>query len=191
MISYVYILKFSNGKLYVGVSVDPKQRLRTHLKSNTVLRGAFQKHGQPELLVVFRGEREKCFENEQYLTDLLQTVVPNGYNLQRGGTGGSVPSELSRLRMSKAKQGKKVLAKTKARMMAAHKNRLPISEETRCRMSESAKRRGASDAVMVKLQEGRRQKTAEGIAANTRRKLSEAAIRQWVRWRGQQSPQSA
>lgn len=184
MANYVYILRFSNEKLYIGVSVNPKRRLAEHRRTNVLVGHAVRKYGEPELLLIYKGDRIQCFVEEQYLVDLFNTLPPNGYNLQRGGTGGSAPGPESRAKMVAAKQGRKISDETKSRMRATHKDRKPISEETRKRISKAAKRRGIMPSTLAASIEARKGKA---LSAGTRKKLSKAAKDQWARWRAEKS----
>ncbi len=100
---HVYILAFSSEKIYVGVSVDPENRLNQHRKRKTSLVfHAIEKHGEPRLIRIAKGSRAECYELEEHLVDTLNTLAPNGYNLVRGGRGGLGQSEESRQRKSEA-----------------------------------------------------------------------------------------
>lgn len=188
MFSYVYILRFVNKKLYIGVSVNPKRRVVEHLRENKIVGHAAKKYGIPELLIVWSGLRVECFEYEQYLVDALSTIIPNGYNLQRGGEGGSVPSTESRAKMATARIGCKLSIETRQRMVESHKKRKPISKETRNKLSKAAKnRKPISKATRIKLSlAGQGRYTSH----ETRKKLSDAARHQWAQWRAEKSHQS-
>lgn len=140
--AFVYCLEFPNGKRYVGVSSDPSRRYAEHRSANTPCGHAFRKHGNPTLHVLVKARRDYCMELEARLTDKWGTVTPGGYNLQRGGTGGSVPCAESREKMRLAQTGKKRPEATRERMSRAQQNRPPVSEETRARLREAAKKRG-------------------------------------------------
>ena len=147
-VCHIYRLIFPNGKMYVGVTVDVPGRVCSHAKNDTPCGYAIRKYGSPKVEVLLIAEREYCMKMEGELTRLWNTVAPNGYNQQHGGHGGSVPSEMSRQRMSEAHKGNRHSTKTKVKMKKAHKNRPLISEETRQRLSQAAKRRGMSRSVI-------------------------------------------
>lgn len=177
----VYCLTFPNGKQYIGVSVDPVIRMFGHRRNQGLLGHAIRKHGEPEMRILLVGSREYCMLMEGRLTDGYNTVVPNGYNLQRGGTGGSIPSEMSKQRMSEAHMGYRASGETKAKMRAVAKNRLPISEETRQRISVSAKKRGMPRAVIEAgaiSNRGKRQSEERRAATSKRMKIWWANRRQ-------------
>lgn len=179
--AFVYCLEFPNGKKYVGVSLDPQRRYAEHRNPNTPCGHAFRKHGNPKLQVLVKSSREYCMELEARLTDKWGTVTPGGYNLQRGGTGGSVPCAESREKMRKAQTGKKHAETTLAKMREAHQHRPPVSEETRKRMREAAKKRGMPEAVWrasAAIQAGRPQTEERKQAQSARMKLWWAARKQ-------------
>lgn len=151
MATKVYILSFASGKIYVGVSVDPRARLRQHLSQHRLLNPAAAKHGAPKLTVVFRGSSKECFEVEQMLVDELGSLAPCGYNLQRGGVGGSVPSADSRKRMSRSQRGRRHSEDTKDKMRVAHANRKPISDDTRAKLSRAGRSRDNAKSVTAML----------------------------------------
>lgn len=87
-----------NGKMYIGMTVDPKQRWRQHkCHSNRggsqVLAASMRKHGKEnfafEVLMTEFGADciEKCRDAEVLLIALSDTRSPNGYNLTDGGEG--------------------------------------------------------------------------------------------------------
>lgn len=181
--AFVYCLEFPNGKKYVGVSSDPSRRYAEHRSANTPCGHAFRKHGNPTLHVLVKARRDYCMELEARLTDKWGTVTPGGYNLQRGGTGGSVPCAESREKMRLAQTGKKHAEATREKMRHAQQNRPPISEETRARLREAAKLRGVPEATWkagVAIQAGRPQTEERKKAQSERMKLWWAARKQEV-----------
>ena len=138
----VYRLQFPNGKSYLGVSINPERRLLQHARGKGLCSFAISKYGMPKLEVLLIGTREYCMWAEGLLTIAWKTIVPNGYNLQVGGIGGSIPSRISRLKMRNAHLGRKASKETLIKMTKAQQNRLPISEKTRRLQSNSAKKRG-------------------------------------------------
>ncbi len=172
---FVYLLTFQNGKQYVGVSNNPRRRYSQHRRSQTPCGEAFRKHGDPVLDLVIIAERDYCFEIEGRLTDTLGTVTPNGYNLQRGGCGGSIPSAISREKMRQSHIGKTPSQETLERMKAAQQRRPLISEETRVRLKQAAKRRGMSDMVRKAASEANRGR----VLTEEQRKLQSDRTRLW------------
>lgn len=173
--AFVYCLTFPNGKQYVGVSTNPKRRYAEHRGSSTPCGGAFRKHGNPVMAVLVKASRAYCMELEAVLTDNWRTIVPTGYNLQRGGTGGSVPCSESREKMRQAQTGRKVSEATRERMRKAQQKRPPISEETRERLREAAKRRGMRPQVWEASAQARK---GRPLSEQQRQAASER-VKQW------------
>lgn len=123
-----------NGKQYVGKTVYTL-RSRRFQHEHTALRmpslffhRALRKYGFKSFTweVLFCGGKNLLLDRwEKYYIKLLETKVPNGYNLTDGGEGicGMVFSEESRAKMSDAKRGIKHSLKTRIKMSAAHKGR--------------------------------------------------------------------
>lgn len=83
-----------NGKRYIGVSVAPKRRWKQHYTGNTqcsALKGAMNKYGKDnfKFTVLVKGGDNYIDELEVKAIDMYQSLCPNGYNITRGGDGGS------------------------------------------------------------------------------------------------------
>lgn len=102
-IYFVYLLTFSNGKVYVGMSkTDAKggirNRFRQHLRAaknendNPVYR-AWRKHGAPQqLILTTHATREACALAEIDTIQAYDSMNPaKGYNLMPGGQGMHAP----------------------------------------------------------------------------------------------------
>lgn len=146
-ICFVYVLTFPNGKRYVGVSADPAERFKQHQRAPTPCGRAFAKYGEPVLTVLLKSSRAYCLEVEAKLTRLWSTVVPDGYNLQEGGLGGSIPSQESRERMRRAQTGRRASEETRRKMSEAQRKRPAATAETRERQRVAAQRRGIPRAT--------------------------------------------
>jgi len=99
--------------MYVGVTSNLKKRLIGHLKYATsgsqLISAAVKKYGLPEVKILYV---VKTFE-EAYGLEIVEiarlgTLAPNGYNLTKGGEGGTGTrgsdrnKDISRQRRSKA-----------------------------------------------------------------------------------------
>lgn len=87
-----YLYKISNkinNKLYIGVSINPKERFRYHcLTSNKNLIGlAINKHGKENFKyeILLCGEKQYCFDLEKKIIKKFNTIRPYGYNVCSGG----------------------------------------------------------------------------------------------------------
>lgn len=119
-INYIYHIRrqgdandFSKG--YIGISYNPKRRLREHRSGqNPHLTAAFSKYNDIEMVIISQGTREEMLEMEVWLR-------PNkkmGWNCEKGGgnppifTGedhylfGKSHSEESKRKISEANEGK-------------------------------------------------------------------------------------
>ena len=146
---YVYkITNTVNGKCYIGISVNEpeKDRIQKHLsgKGNRIIANAVKKYGRD----AFTYEVLEANVFDELLPDLevahiakLNTIVPHGYNLTRGGDGAGSLSEQTRQRISASLKGKPLSAETRRKMSEAHKGKKgkPHSAETRRKISEASK----------------------------------------------------
>lgn len=144
------ITNLINGKIYIGRSVNLKDRKSKHKTkiSNTIISKAIQKYGHDNFLfeVIEYCELDKLVEREGYYFDLLQPFRENnGYNILRdsgeNGWIGMSHSIVSRLKMSESKKGSIPWNKGK-------KGVQECSDETRRLMSEN--RKGESNSFYGK-----------------------------------------
>lgn len=86
----IYIIKNDiNDKVYIGQSIDPKERFRSHCKKssdNCLIDKAIQKYGKEhfwyEIIEDFTLEYN---EKEKYWISFYNSITPNGYNILEGG----------------------------------------------------------------------------------------------------------
>lgn len=83
-----------NCKSYIGVSNNPKRRMREHIyedrpNSNPHIKAAINKYGPEnfEMKILCEGSREYIYDLEAKAIDLYDTLN-RGYNLAPGGRGG-------------------------------------------------------------------------------------------------------
>jgi group I intron endonuclease len=155
----------TNGKQYVGQTIHSAElRFAQHCKPSEtncrLLNRAISAHGKENFFVSVLEElnsADKLDEREIYWISKLNTLSPNGYNLEGGGQGKAVVSEETRAKLSAALKGKFVGDKnpfygkhhtdeTKLRMREKHRDMSgennpnygrEFSEEHRRRISES------------------------------------------------------
>ena len=140
----VYLITFSNGKRYVGVTADVPKRLIEHRSADRPVGRAMRKHSFT-CEVVFTGSRSQCFLKEIELISELDTISPRGYNLTPGGDGVTLTSEV-RQKLSEAAQRQWSDPEGRAKQVDAAKRRFSDPEELeahrrRCNDPEERARR--------------------------------------------------
>jgi len=186
----IYLLTSPSGKQYIGQSWDYEMRMGKYRrgvgKYQPAIHAAIQKYGWGNFTatIIMRGiQTQPALDAaEDAFIMLLDTLVPNGYNLKRGGLGGK-PSVESRKKMSAAHLGKKHSAETKAKQSAAHrgKKHKPMSAEGRANIGDAqrGKKRGPfSPEHRAKLSAAHRGKT---LSPEHRANLSVASRARWSR----------
>lgn len=141
------ITNIDNDKSYIGSSVDITKRaykhlfqLRNNFHNNKHLQNAYNKHGEGafNFEIIERCETDKLIILEQYYIDILKPE----YNICKiaYSTLGVIPSEETRLKMSKSQKGRKHTEESKVKMSLANKGK-KLSEEHKLSISKSQKRR--------------------------------------------------
>lgn len=96
MAKAAFLYKVTNsltGMQYIGVTVDPKKRWRSHCRAakstRLLLKNAILKHGEEnfKMEVLLQAPQEYCYEMEPKLIEAYSTLSPKGYNLSAGGMG--------------------------------------------------------------------------------------------------------
>lgn len=146
---FIYsILNKSNGKIYVGLTEQGKNRftqhrykLRKNIHQNPHLQSSWNKYGEYvfEFNILEHCPDEKLGENEDWWINYFDSKNPKkGYNLKDGGNSGFKFREDARKRMSSSHMGKFHSDETKKRMSDAHKGVKKSKEHCR-HISESKK----------------------------------------------------
>lgn len=90
-----------NDKVYVGASKDPKLRFYQHRRDSKLLTEGEQnifhlsmheigvEHFSLQILETVKGQQSRDSEEKRYIK-LLNSIWPNGYNLQSGGRNGTI-----------------------------------------------------------------------------------------------------
>lgn len=106
----IYVLTFSNGKQYVGLTrVGANKRMSYHRRSvnkrqDLAVYSAWIKYGEPSLTVLGEYHGNDLSDAERHWISTLNTMTPYGYNLHEGGIGGNL-TDASKLILSvKAKE---------------------------------------------------------------------------------------
>jgi group I intron endonuclease len=189
VVGHIYVFLFPNGKRYVGQTIrSVKGRVYKHFDDTKrgcqlPVHNAMRKYGRENIKI------EKIFLlkcTQEYL-DLIEdkaiikfnTLVPNGYNLKRGGSYGA-HSEESKVKMSAVKRGqgkgKHVSKETRAKISAARKGKpgRPQSEQAKAKVSAARKGRHLSEETKAKLSIINKGKT---LSNETKTKMSAAKKR--------------
>lgn len=113
------IINIANGKLYVGSSVNIKNRLynhryglRTNTHPNNYLQNAFNKHGESSFkvkILEYVSDKKILLDREQYFMDKYKAYEHDyGYNISTTATPGGAPG--------RKKTEEEILEMTKKRM---------------------------------------------------------------------------
>ena len=145
----LYKLDFSNGKSYIGISSNPGKRFSEHKRcaiegrDNAVYR-AWRKHGEPTLTLLAVVEDKDLAETEIRAIKVFNTLVPNGYNVAEGGSGGStlndnVSAEKHRIRMIGNSNAKGLKHSDSSKAKISERSRSLWTEERKKKNSEAMK----------------------------------------------------
>ena len=141
LINHIYVFLFPNGKRYVGQAIrsvaqrESRHWCDTKMGCSLPVHNAMRKYGKDNVkleVLTLRCTQEYLDFIEDRSIIAFNALVPNGYNLKRGGAHGALNEE------------------TKAKISAAHKGKCP-SEETRARMSISQRGRHHSEETKAKM----------------------------------------
>lgn len=133
----IYVIEnLVNGKKYVGQTISSvKRRFASHCSnssSTSSIHCAIQKYGKSNFKISqidVASNKSELNEKEIYYISLLGTQDGKvGYNIKPGGEAGGRPTVESRLKMSKAKVGRKLTEEHKEKLSNAMKGRV-FSEE--------------------------------------------------------------
>lgn len=145
----LYQLIFANGKSYIGISVNARQRFKDHAnaakgKCCFPVYYAWRKYGEPVLIVLATVEdRELLYLAEIEAIDKFKTLVPNGYNVALGGQISPSLSPGVAEKISASRKGIVYSEETKIKMSLAKigTKRPPFSDSHRAKLSAAAKLR--------------------------------------------------
>jgi len=178
MIGIYKITNTSNGKIYIGQSIDLSHRkscheydLKNNRHKNAHLQRAYNKEPNSFTFEVV------CYCKEEELNDLEifyikkydSTNPENGYNLEKGGNGAGRMSDEHKRKISKAKKGNQIMKglklsdEWKKHLSEAqpHKKRIECIEtgEIFESFADAARKTGLNRSKIVAVCTGRRNKT--------------------------------
>jgi len=137
------ITNIVNDKQYVGQAViklkrwkDHKSALSVGKHNNRYLQAAYNKYGKDAFIYTVLEILPTTLsldEREQYWIDKLNTVAPNGYNLNptAGSARGFKHSEETKLKWSEQRKGKKRSEEARLALKEGWKKRKPVSDQAK------------------------------------------------------------
>jgi hypothetical protein len=190
----VYLLTFTSGKSYVGITSQPfaarfsHHRKRANSQGNDagfLVHAAWRKYGEPSVTILLEADDwPSLVAVEISAIRSFGTFTPGGYNLTHGGEGspGAICGQDKRKKLRAANLGKKDSPETVEKKRAAQRGRT-CSEDARKKIGEKnrAHRLGKplSPEVRAKLSELNKGKT-HTVNAEGRARMSAAATgRPW------------
>lgn len=142
MKGYIYLTTcLVNGKKYVGQSINHRNK-NTYLGSGIAFKCALRKYGKDNFKKTILVDNVSCLNElnklEREFIRKYDCIIPNGYNLDLGGTNKGRMSETTKAKMIKSKTGKKHTQKQIEANIKSHKG-LKLTDETKKKISESMK----------------------------------------------------
>ena len=191
------IINDTNGKVYIGQSLDVKSRIRQHryqlnkgVHNNAYLLNSYNIHGAEyfsyEIIYTIEDHTMTKEQIIKILNDKEEYYIKKhdsfdgGYNLTSGGEN-KVFSKASKKKMSESHKGYVPSAITRERISNRLKNRT-VSEEHRRKLSEANKGRKHTDFDKWKMSQDRmgdkNNRYGTHHTEETKRKIGEAQIRE-------------
>ena len=166
-----------NGKQYVGQTINP----HLPIGHGRILKSAYKLHGKDSFTYepICKGITNRASLNaiERFWISVANTVVPNGYNIDLGGSEGSVWTDERKKAVSIARTGKKLNRPLGSKSGAKGKK---WSEESKQKLSEALKGRisynigrKASEETKAKMTASQKAHWAKVESPNKGRKHSE------------------
>jgi group I intron endonuclease len=166
-----------NGKQYVGQTINP----HLPIGHGRILKSAYKLHGKDNFTYepICKGIASRASLNaiERFWISVVGTVVPNGYNIDLGGSEGSTWTDERRKAVSIARTGKKLNRPLGSKSGMKGK---AYSEEGKRKLSEALKGRvspnigrKASEETKAKMTASQKAHWAKVESPNKGRKHSE------------------
>ena len=156
------ITNIVNDKQYVGQAVIKLKRWKDHKTSlnvgkhkNRYLQAAYDKYGKDAFVYTVLEILPTTLnldEREQYWINKLNTVAPNGYNLNptAGSARGFKHSEETKLKWSEQRKGKKRSAEALQNLKDGWKKRGPVSDQAKENMRKAQLGKKQSEETKAK-----------------------------------------
>lgn len=182
MIGIYEIICVSNGKRYIGQSLNIESRIKDHKRDliqgihrNPYLQSAFIKYGMTgfDFNVLHECQPNDLDEQEIKFIELYKTTIRSyGYNLMTGGSINTRHSEETRKKLSDIFKGRKHTAETIQKIRASLLGR-PVSDFTRSKISHSLKNHSTTKETREKIGNALRGRSP---SLETRKKLSASRL---------------
>lgn len=178
-----------NGKIYVGQTVDFKNRHRTHVQQSSnkyPIDQAFNKYGAKSFDVYILAENIESIDElnkiESNYIQLLDSLIKNGrgYNIRSGGDNAPL-SESTKKKLSASKRGKTLTEEHKAKISRAVKGENNPMYGTVGELSPNFGRKH-SEKTKQKIREANIGKT---VSNETKQKISESRL---GKYKGKENP---
>lgn len=190
----IYVLTNTvNGKRYVGQTIlDVQLRFSKHCHPSqhpTRIKNAIHKYGKEnftvETLASATNQDDLNFLERHFIAELGTLNRRIGYNVTPGGQGGIRTKEAAEKSAQKLR-GRKVPRDAVERMAATKRNRprTPAEQAVLDKMAAMAKGRAHSQESRIKMSIVAVGKKMPPATEEHRKKLAEAARRQWANGRG-------
>lgn len=202
---FIYLIEnLETGKLYIGQTIKPAARFRYHRNpsaASTAIARSIKKYGKDRFDFVFLercDSAEELNERETYWITTLETLVPNGYNLNNGGNSRRASQEtLEKMRASmlgknvgseNGMYGRLHTKQAKAKISASSKGKNNsmygkpgtrrgafVSEETRAKLSRAKIGQMHTEEAKKKISKSH---TGKSLSKEHKQKIA-AAIYDW------------
>jgi len=190
---FVYLTEnLINGKQYVG---QTKKTDTDYFGSGLLMMRAIKKYGRKNFkreTLIECSSQEELDEQEIFWIQALNTLQPNGYNIENGGNGIDKISKKSKEKMSEAQKriwkdplerqkkinshrGKKHSEKTKRKISESEKGKF-VADKTKQKISKALTGRKLSEKHKINIG-----KTSEGRIPSTitKNKISNSVKKYW------------
>lgn len=186
---FLYVIHFGNAKRYVGVTGDVGKRKRQHRRDKRLPVGrAWERHGAT-LTVLAKGSEEYILDLERKLIERWNTLRPNGYNRNCGGSHAR-HTESSKRKISEANRGSAGRGsgwthteEAKRKIRAGHlgKKKGPMSDAHKKAIGDALRgRKYKPMSAETKARLRRNRVAPKPVSEETREKLRVATTRWWV-----------
>lgn len=152
-----------NGKQYVGQTIVANNRVG----HGSLVTKAYRKHGKEsftyEKICNDIPSRNTLNFMEKFWISVMDSRIPNGYNIEFGGFSNEKTAEETRKKLSKSLTGRVLSELSIEKIRVGNQGKI-VSEETKAKIRAARK--------------------LQVFSAETKQKLSDAAKQQWARQKG-------